>query len=145
DFGIRIQAGVSSIRQVVEARLNTTNASPFVPANPEMTAENVNTFLMDQLDNIATEMGLNIGDVIQTSSEEVRFNLFWRHAFELNKDVSKWAHFLFIPYFEASGGFSPGKKQSSNLLFAAPFGNNGHPSVGLTAGVNFDFIESVEV
>ena len=67
---------------------------------------------MDQLDNIATEMGLNIGDVIQTSAEEIRFNLFWRHAYALNEDTdNKWAYFLLIPYFEASGGFSPGKNK----------------------------------
>jgi len=147
DFGLRIQAGVSSIRQVVEARINTTSFNTeFKPANEEMTIPNINDFLMDQLDNIAAEMGLNIGDVIQTSAEEIRFNLFWRHAWALNEDTNnKWAYFLFIPYFEASGGFSPGKKQSSNLLFAAPFGNNGHPSVGCTAGMNFDFIETIEV
>src|SRR5205085_11851703 len=55
------------------------------------------------------------------------------------------SHFLLIPYFEASGGFSPGKKNNPSQLFAVPFGNNGHPSVGCTTGVNFDFIESIEV
>ncbi len=146
DFGIRIQAGVSSIRQVVESRINTTSFSiEFTPTNERMTVDNVDAFLMDQLDNIAVEMGLNIGDLIQTSAEEVRLNLFWRHAFELNDYNNKWSHLLLIPYFEASGGFSPGKKNNPSQLWAVPFGNNGHPSVGCTAGVNFDFIQSIEL
>ena len=144
DFGIRLQAGVSSIRQVVEARINTTTDT-FTPADDAMTAGTVNEFLMNQVDNIAAQMGLDIGDHIQTSSEEIRINLFWRHAYELNDDNNKWSHFLLIPYFEASGGFSPGKKNNPSQLFAVPFGNNGHTSVGVTTGVNFDFIETIEV
>lgn len=145
DFGFRIQAGVSSIRQVVEKRINATDISPFSPENPNMNKDTVNEFLMDQVDNIAAQMKLDIGDLVQTSSEEVRINLFYRHVFELNDHNNKWSHFLFIPYFEASGGFSPGKKNNPSQLWAVPFGNNGHPSTGCTAGVNFDFVESIEL
>jgi hypothetical protein len=126
-------------------RVNTTGIGTFTPEDPLMTIPNVNGFLMEQLDNIADDIKLNIGDLIQTSSEEVRLNLFWRHAFELNPDTNKWSHFLLIPYCEVAGGFSPGKKNNPSQLFAVPFGNNGHPSVGITTGINFDFVETIEV
>src|SRR5690606_8988043 len=52
---------------------------------------------------------------------------------------------LLIPYFEAAGSFSPSGARNPNQLFAAPFANNGHSSVGFTTGMNFDFIETIEI
>lgn len=144
NFGIRVQAGVSSIRQVVEKIINRTNlaADPF----ETLSAETVDTYLMDQLDNIACEIKMDIGNIIQTNAEEIRLNLFWRQAFEMNMDSeNNWTRFLLIPYFEAAGSYSPGKARNPNQLFAVPFGNNNHPSVGFTTGMNFDFIETIEI
>jgi len=148
DFGFTIQTGASSIRQVVEARINLTNASENagnIPFNEDINIADVNQYLMNVLDNIAEEINLNINDLNQASMEEVRFNLFWRHAFEINNDKTpEWAQFLCIPYFEASGSISPGEVRKPNQLFAAPFGNNGHSSAGCTAGINFDFPDTIE-
>jgi len=145
DIGIRIQAGVSAIRQTVETRINENDmveTSDF--------QQSIDTFLMDQVDNIVAPspagIGLDIGDTNQASSEEVRLNLFWRHAFELNQDSEyEWAHLLCIPYLEIAGGFTPGKTRNPNDVFAPPFGNDHHPSAGFTAGINFDFIETIEI
>lgn len=141
DIGLRIQAGVSSIRQTVETRLNlneTVSQSPF--------EENINTYLMDEVDNIAEQIQLYIGDTNQASAEEVRFNLFWRHAFEINEDSDyDWAHLLCIPYLEVTGSWTPGKARHPNQVFAPIFGNNNHPSAGFTGGINFDFIETIEI
>jgi len=154
NFGVRIQTGVSSIRQVVERVINKTCdptittecTSHFKPVTPIITTESVNALLMDQLDNITTQMGTDISNIIQTSCEEVRLNMFWRQIFNMNEESEyDWAHFLLIPYFEASGSFSPNKPRNPNQLFAAPFGNNGHTSVGFTTGINFDFIETIEL
>lgn len=154
NFGVRVQTGVSSIRQVVERVINKTCdptittecTSHFTPVTTTITPETVNTLLMDQLDNITTQMGTDISNIIQTSCEEVRFNMFWRQIFDMNSDTeNEWTRFLLIPYFEASGSFSPSKPRSPNQLFAVPFGNNGHTSVGFTTGINFDFIETIEL
>ena len=153
NFGIRIQAGVATIRQVREETIDLTECdfpaacdNTFDPITPTVTKENVEDFLMDQLDVIAEEMGYNMCDFIQTSMEEVRFNIFWRQAFEINQDTDNdWAKFLMIPYVEAGGSFSPGKKDSEHKFFAVPFGNNTHPSIGFTTGINLDFLETIEI
>jgi len=148
-FGLRIQTGVSTIRQVREATLNLT-ADPqpdgFTPVTTTLTKESVDEVLMDQLDTIAEQLHININDYIETSVEEVRFNFFWRQAFEVNRDAeSYWARFLMIPYFEGAFSISPGKKDIHRKFFAVPFGNNAHNSIGFTTGINFDFVETIEI
>jgi len=146
DFGLRIQAGVSSIRQVVEDRIDTTSLSSFNPSPDTVNKDSVNTYLMSQVDIIAQQIGLNLCNFIQTSSEELRFNFFWRHAYEMNEDAENdWAYFLLIPYAQVSASISPGNILNTNQQFAAVFGNNGHNSYGFTAGVNFDFVETIEL
>ncbi len=141
DIGLRIQAGVSSIRQTVESRINRNAALP-----QDEFHEEINTTLMDEVDNIAEQMGLYIGSTNHASAEEVRFNLFWRHAFELNEDSEyDWAHLLCIPYLEVAGSWSPSKATPADQVFAPVFANNNHASTGFTAGVNFDFIDTIEI
>ncbi len=143
-IGINVQAGISTIRQVVESRNNLTSdatADEFAP----LTADNVDKVLMKELDNIAQEIKLDIFDFCETSIEEIRFNLFWRHAYELNEGDDEWSHFLLIPFLQITGSISPGKKKDSSRLFALPFGNSDHHAAGLTAGINFDFVETIEV
>src|SRR5436190_2711007 len=146
DIGFRIQTGASAIRQTVENKINFTNTAPNPPTDPNVNVENVNDLLMDQVDNIADQIGLFIGDTNHASIEEVRINLFWRHAFNVNEDTEyDWTHFLCIPYIEVTGSFSPGDARDPNELFAATFGNNKHSAVGFTTGINFDFIETIEI
>jgi len=147
DFGMRLQGGVSSIRQVVENTINLTDNDVMFPNETlGISGATVNQVLMKQLDNIATEIGIDLGNVIQTSSEEVRLNFFWRDAIDMNSDIENgWAHFLLIPYCEVAAGFSPSKARNPNQHFAAPFANNGHTSVGITAGMNFDFVQTIEI
>jgi hypothetical protein len=142
NFGVRLQTGFSSIRQVREATRDLTDEDTF----EGLSGAKVEEFLMDQLDNIASEIGINLCNFIETSMEEVRFNVFWRQGFEINKEAEQdWARFLLIPYFQVSGSASPGKRQDPFMLFALPFGNNTHPSVGLTGGINFNFLETIEI
>ncbi|HLW73102.1 MAG TPA: hypothetical protein VKR54_03565 [Candidatus Babeliales bacterium] len=146
NFGIRIQAGMSTIRQVREETIDLTQASTFTPVTDTVTKTNTEEFLMHQLDAIADEIGVDLCDFIQTSMEEVRFNIFWRQAFAMNQDAeSDWAKFLIIPYVEAGASVSPGKKDNDHKFFAVPFGNNTHPSVGFTTGINLDFLETIEI
>lgn len=142
-IGISVQAGVSTIRQVVEDRDNLTSKAD--PKEFDLKPEDVDRVLMKELDNIAQEIKLDIRDFCETSIEEIRFNLFWRYAYELNEGDDEWSHFLLIPFLQVTGSISPGKKKDSSRLFALPFGNNDHHAAGFTAGLNFDFIETIEV
>ncbi len=149
DFGIRLQTGVATIRQVREDTFDLTNneADTFEPLTPTLREKtDVEHFLMEQLDDIAEQSNIDLCDFINTSAEETRIYAYWRHAFAINEDAdNSWAKFLFIPYLEAGGSFSPGKKETSHKFFSVPFGNNGHPSAGFTAGFNLDFKETIEI
>lgn len=146
DFGMSIQTGVSNIRQVVEEQDNLTPANSSIGSMPTISTEQVNNDLMKELNNIAVQMGLNICDYVKTSWEEVRLNFFWRHIFEFNDDMDiEWPHFLLIPFIQLSGSFSPGHEQDPCRQWALPFGNNRHPSIGFSTGLNFDFVETIEV
>jgi hypothetical protein len=146
DFVLRLQTGVSSIRQVVENRINLTNTATDIIITDDINIESVNDNLMDQVDNIAQQINLDIRDTNHAGMEEVRINACWRHAFDINsEETAEWPRFLVIPYIQISGSFSPDGQRKTNQLFSVPFGNNGHPSTGLTAGMNFDFFESIEI
>lgn len=147
DFGVRFQTRIGAIRQVVQDRINLTDKEGGPDSFGGLQKTDVDNLLMLPLDDIAREIGLDIGNFVHCTVEEIRFSLFWRHAIELNKDEDpdEWAHFLLIPFFEFTGSVSPGKKKDPNQLFALPFGNNGHHSIGFAAGMNFDFLETIEV
>jgi hypothetical protein len=145
-FLFQVQTGFANIRQVREFTLNFTDVSEFTPATDTLTKPNVNELLMNQYLAIFDELNVGFCDFIETSMEDVRFNLYWRQFFPVNEDAeSSWARFLAIPYFEVSGAFSPVRIDNDRRFFAAPFGSNGHSSAGLTAGINLDFIETIEI
>lgn len=146
-FIAQVQAGFASIRQVNENTVNrTTETDDFNPITTALTQGNVNTLLMNQLGAIADELNISFCDFIETSLEDIRFNIYWRQFFPINEDAeSSWARFLAIPYCELSGAFSPVKANDYRKFFSVPFGSNKHSSVGLTAGINLDFIETIEI
>lgn len=149
-LGLRLQTGFATIRQVKQAQINLTELSeeePEFTPNPPLNPNQVNNLLMKQIDKIAQEVNIDFcNDFVDTSMEEVRLNLFWRQGFRVNETAdSTWARFLVIPYLQASGSFSPVRDNNYRKFFWAPFGNNGHTSAGLTGGVNFDFLETIEI
>lgn len=150
-FGVSVQTGIVSMTQTGTGFIDQTGcdsfACPFNPVTP--TEDDVRTYLMNEWRTIAKEICLDIGNFSETSVEEVRINLFWRRGFELNKDEEEWPHFLLIPFLMVSGSASPGDEDrivgSLNKAFFLPFGNNDHNAIGFTAGINLDFIDTVEV
>jgi hypothetical protein len=151
NFGLRMQGGFSTIRQVREDTIDLTGFEPedgFVPVTPSLqNVTNIENFLMKKFDDIAEESGIGTcEDFINSSAEEFRFYLYWRQAFAINEDAdTDWAKFLLIPYLEVGASVSPGLREDGYKFFSAPFGNNGHPSAGFTAGINFDFRETIEI
>ncbi len=151
-FGISLQTGLVSMSQTNTGFIDLTECTdPVCPFDPSpLTGNNVRKYLMSELKNISKEIGLNICNYCETSVEEVRINLFWRRGFELNKNDEDWPHFMIIPFFKVSGTVSPGNENrldeaAFNRAFFVPFGNNDHSGVGFTTGLNFDFVESIEI
>ncbi len=149
-FGLSLQTGLVSMTQTssfVDQTSCDSLACPFNPTTP--TSADVRTYLMHEWRTIAKEIGLDIGDYCQTSIEEVRFNIFWRRGFELNKEEEQWPHFLLIPFIVVGGSASPGDEDrivgGLNKAFFLPFGNNDHNALGVTTGINIDFVETIEV
>ena len=147
DFGLSLQTGIANICQTVTSRTYSTADKTFDCADlNNVTTENVNCLLMDQLDPIAREIGLDLCNFGATSVEEIRLNLFWRHIYAcLACDPGMWPDVLIIPFVEISASFSPGKRKDPMVQFGLPFGNNGHPSGGFSAGINFDFVHTIEI
>lgn len=168
-FGINVQAGIASISQLVKRiRLQTK----VVPGDAkEINIENdltcqadtlcdfqlppdetgVTTFtgqvkhmLTGNLTQIADQLHVDIDDFNDTSVEELRVNAFWRHTFDINLD-NDGPKATCMPYVMLSGSVSPGKKRCPNKLFSLPFGNDGHNAIGFSAGLNFDFINTIEL
>ncbi len=157
-FGLQFQTGVVSMSQTVTAFQDLTCDAPTGCSTIEFSDEtvkqqfkdNTEKYLMRELKTIAKEMQLDICDFSEVSIEEVRLSLFWRNGYDLNNNEEGWPHFLLIPFFEIGGSASPGaitnpNRSGFNRQFATPFGNNGHPAAGFRAGINIDFIESIEI
>jgi len=165
DFGINIQLGVSDISQCLvltdsggnvkgfedlsECSNNLSGDSSTDPSDrlfncTDISLKQVQQFLMHEVKNITEELGINKCDFDEISIEEIRFQLYWRHAYKVNYGVAGWPELLAIPYFIVGGSVSPGKEQDSSVAFALPFGNNEHNAVGFTSGINFDFTETIE-
>lgn len=156
-FGLNLQTGVASLSQTVTAFNDLTclaqsgcpqtvpNLTGFTFTTAQQT--NIENTLMRQCDlrEIAHQIGFNLHNYDTVSIEEIRLNLFWRQAYELNKGLPQWPHLLVMPFFELSASFSPGKIAEPSHAFAAPYGNNGHNAVGFTAGIEFDFFDTIEI
>jgi hypothetical protein len=148
-FGLHFQAGFASICQIAKPRINLT-CSPhtpceFCPTTSAVNVENVNDFLMDRFECIAREIDLNIANFQKTSADEIRLQLFWRDAYRLNLDRVEWLQMHVIPYIEGGFSFSPGRARNTNEFYGLPFGNNKHTAAGFTAGLDLNFIGTIQV
>ena len=52
---------------------------------------------------------------------------------------------LLIPFIRSGGSIATGHIKEPSVVFSLPFGNNGSNAVNLSAGMNFDFAETVEI
>ncbi|MCA9770554.1 hypothetical protein KC460_04255 [Candidatus Dependentiae bacterium] len=159
DFGLIVEGGVADICHTVTQFKNLTcgvqpDCTSGLGTNGnnlgnDFTENNVNDFLMDQLENIAMDIGLNICNFHKISFEDLRIKLYWRRAHELNQGlVGKdycWSKVLLIPFIMVGGTVATSKERDPNDVFALTFGNDDHHSVGVTAGLNFDFADTVEI
>lgn len=107
--------------------------------------EYITVNVMNQWDKITQFFGIDANDFDQTSPEDLRILLWWRHIKELNSVNPEWPRILWIPFIEAGAGIPIESPRNPDKLFAVPFGNNGHASAGVTFGFAFDFIDVLEI
>jgi hypothetical protein len=147
-FGLKIEGGVASLSQTMTCTpMNLTCiAQPDCPFSfTPLEQTNVQFFLMEQLKAIAAEINLNLDNFQKTEFEELRVSLYWRHIYDMNADNQNWPDVLFIPYLTLGGSVSPSGHRNPNEFFALPFGNNSHPAVFFKAGLDLNFLESIEI
>lgn len=146
DVGLQVQGGVADICQTVTA-FNNLTPNNFTPPQtfPNLTTANVNTFIMNQRKNIEQQLGRDFGNFHQFSLEDIRLNLFWRHAYLINEYRESWPTFLLIPFVTVGFSGAVSKKRDYAFAFSVPFSNNDHNAFGAEGGLNFDFAETIEV
>lgn len=144
DFGLSVQTTVASKKQTLQRVVRRTLDS--VTNFEGLNGTEVNDVLSEELNTILDDLDLKLTpDCPLTSIEEVRFNVFGRHIFELNECECDWPYLLIIPFGEVSGSISPGRKRDVNTVYDVTFGNNGHPALGFSLGIAFDFVETIEL
>ncbi|MEX0939815.1 MAG: hypothetical protein WDZ41_00470 [Candidatus Babeliales bacterium] len=165
DFGLMLQGGYVEIKQTLTDFIDLTPSfteTMFLEGvqeglAPQFTEEQIN-LIQDLLmsassaNRIFREQGIekrsntvNVCDFRESSFEDLRFSLWARHVFQLNKCCCDWPEFLLIPFFNFEGSIPGSRKLDRMNFLAAPFGNNGHYSLGFTSGFHIDFIETLEI
>ena len=165
DVGFMMQAGASSINfniignptdvsgttrtgccgvNLTESTLSTCVARA-AATYPNLTADNVNEYLMCKLKDIAHELERDLCDFHKTAMEDVRLYLYWRHAYEVNTGSKEYPPFLFIPFLSIGASLASGKERDPLQAFGLAHGNNGHNALGAIAGLNVDFTETIEI
>jgi len=107
----------------------------------------VQRYLMNRVHEVTRALCYDMCCFNKCGIEDLRFNLFWRHAIEINRDEveEEWPFFLLIPYVAANFTAALGKIKPYDCVYSLPFGNNGHHAAGLSAGLDLDFAETVEI
>lgn len=149
-FGIALQTGYTSLTQT---RLSTINLNCVATDSCGFTLNKttqslVDQYLMDELPDIMEEINYSLNNYVKHGWEELRMSMFWRHAYELNSEYYNWPHILVVPFFQLTGSIQPTRSVdecTNTPLFGSPLGNNKHNAIGFCTGINFDFIETIEI
>jgi len=151
DFGLQFEGGVVEISQVLSPCFNNLTTavasdSMVACAGNTINASDINCTLFDPLVPLAKQLGMNICNFTKWGIEDLYLALYWRHAHTINfnRDLS-WARMLLIPFIRAGGSIATGHIKDPSVIFSLPFGNNGSNAVNFSAGMNFDFVETVEI
>ena len=163
DFGVTLQGGVASISQCITLSNTLNTPSGFIDLTEkanhlmgdgnvldktygctDITVRDVECLLMNELQEIAEEIELDICDFSRVSIEDIRLQLYWRHAYRLTPCTPDEYAVLAIPYFQLGGSLAAAKKVDPSQAFALSTGNNDHNAVGFTGGINFNFASTLE-
>jgi len=146
-FGIKLQSGISDICLNVSASYTCTSTPTCCESEtlPTDFYTNVTQLLLCKYRQIACELGLDLNNFHECYLEDIWASLYWRKPYELTEHPDCPHHVIATPFFVIGGAFAVGKEKSPCRPFSLPFGNNGHHAVGTTAGIDFNFVESIEI
>jgi hypothetical protein len=163
DFGLTLQAGVASISQCIQLSNTLNTPSGFIDLTKkadnligdgnvldktfgctDITVRSVECLLMNELQEIAEEIGFDIDNFSRVSIEDIRLQLYWRHAYRLTPCTADEYAILAIPYFQLGGSLAAAKKINPSEAFALSTGNKDHNAIGFTGGINFDLASTFE-
>lgn len=129
----------------------STMATVSVPTAPNQLAQSTfNEWVPNNIDDLlapTTSGGVDydITTFADSGLEDIQFLGFIRHAFTINpKDPNQYASMIVTPYAIIGWTIPIAPEKDYSKLYALPFGNNGHTSVGGVVGLTFDFIDSIE-
>lgn len=147
DFGATFQFGFADIKQTLTNFIDltqTVSLPDFI--FPPLVVAQVEQLLMTATEAQLTfsQIGLETCDFESDSIEDLRFFVWWRHAYEINHCNSYWPRVFVIPFVQIEGTAPIAKVQDRTKAFALPFGNDGHASVGFSAGFHLDFKDTIE-
>lgn len=158
DIGLKIQTGVCDIIQTTsfvdktcEALGRACQVGACSPTCCEIDSfgcackRAVMLQIMGQVDTVADVLDLGVKNYNKRCAEDTRFSLYWRRIFPINQDREGWPYFLMMPFVAFEAIAPTGNEVNPNCLFALPGGNNGHTGLGFGAGLNFDFVETIEI
>jgi len=146
-FGLKVQSGIASMclttkpSYTCECSYCCDEATK--PADTEF-QNKVNKYLTCRYKEIARELCLDLCPFNECYIEDIWATLWWRKPFELLESPDCPHYVIAIPFIEIGGAFATGKPKDTFRPFSLPFGNNGHHAFGFTAGVDFNFVESIE-
>jgi len=145
-FGLKIQSGIASMGLTTK-RTFTCECTLCCNTEEPVTyfSKKVNQYLLCKYQDIAQELCLDLNNFSDCYIEDVWVNLWWRKPFQLIESPDCPHFVIAIPFFEIGGAFATGKPKDTYKPFSLPFGNNGHHAIGATTGVDFNFVESIEV
>ncbi len=149
DLGLQFLGGVVEISQVLNPCFENLTAGDSVSncsGTQTFTSSDVNCVLFDQLVPLMNQLGLNVCNFTKWGVEDLYLALYWRHAHivNFNRDLS-WPRVLVIPFARFGGSVATGHEKDPSVQFSLPFGNNGSNSIDISAGMNFDFAETIEI
>jgi hypothetical protein len=147
NIGLSFNLGLADISQTIAFFDRTPTKQGCVCINNcvQVDACVMERTLMENLQNIAPEIGLDIDEFHKFSIEDLRVGLFWREAFEFNTNVKHWEQFLLIPFLHVQASFPVGAKRNYNKFTSLSFGSNDHFAAGFSTGLNIDFTQTIEV
>jgi hypothetical protein len=128
------------------ARSSGTGSSNGIPV--ALAQGTFNEWVSNNIDDLLDpEDGVdyNIQTFSQPGIEDIQLLGFYRHPLMINPaNPNKYASVMVTPYVMVGGTIPLAAVKDYSKLYALPFGNNSHGSVGGVAGVTFDFIDSIE-
>lgn len=143
-IGVRAEGSFGRVEQFPVFNDLTSGATP-TSTYPAADGLVVSKYLVNQFDDVITDaLGLNVDRYCASDIDDIRFAVYWCHAFEANNKKDKDSYMpklTFVPYLEFECAPLVTTARPYSTLFSVPFGNDGHKAIGMTAGFTINFID----